>query len=138
MALEPCFYSYNFVYINGVLNLDVISRSNDILFGQPYNLAFSYFWLLLFSRALGYDMGTIRLNIANAHYYENQQPLVDIMTRGEMFDSLYNYLTPSCTIDFGKKLETLDDVLSTEWSDITVHNWVKGEKLVDEVIEMAV
>jgi hypothetical protein len=60
------------------------------------------------------------------------------MTRGEIMDNLYNYLTPSCTIDFAKKLETLDDVLSTEWNDITVHNWVKGEKLVDEVIEMAV
>lgn len=138
MALEPCFYAYNFVYIDGVLNLDVTSRSNDVLFGQPYNLAFSYFWLLLFSRALGYDMGTIRLNIANAHYYENQQPLVDVMMRGEFFENLYNFITPSCTINMSKKLETIEDVLSMQWEDITVHNWVKGDKLVNDVIQMAV
>ena len=136
MALEPCFWGYTFVYINGVLNLDVTSRSSDVVFGLPYNLAFSYFWLLLFSRALGYEMGSIRLSMANAHYYENQLPLVNKLLDDDLYDSLATKQTPYCTIT--KQLETLDDVLSVTWDDIKVHDWVRGDKLVEDHIEMAV
>jgi thymidylate synthase len=138
MALEPCFYAYNFVYINGVLNLDVTSRSNDYPYGAPYNLAFSFFWLLLFSRALGYKMGNIRLNVANAHYYENQQPIVDELLDYHCRGAAAYLNEPICDVKEDKEIKTLQDVLSTQWSDIVVSNCVKGPTLGAENIKMAV
>jgi thymidylate synthase len=136
MALEPCFWGYTFVYINGVLHLDVQSRSSDVVFGLPYNLAFAYFWLLTFSTALGYKSGTINISMSNAHFYENQTPIVGKLTSVDVANGLSKLTTPYCTIN--KEISSLEDVLSLEWSDISVNDWVRGEKLVEETIEMAV
>jgi thymidylate synthase len=133
MALEPCFYSYTFVYIDGVLNLEVTSRSNDLLLGKPYNLGFSYFWLLSFSRALGYKMGDIRLNVANAHIYANQLDVVNKLTNYE-FPSITT--TPTCNLL--KPVNIFEDILNLTFEDFEIKNWTKGPALTDKKIQMAV
>lgn len=106
--------------------------SCDVVYGLPYNMAFCYFWLATFSKALNYKPGTIRINISNAHYYLNQQPLVE---------ALLNYEGDSCNfplVTFNKPLQTLEDILSLEWSDLNVKFWTKGPKLTNLDIPMAV
>ena len=132
MALEPCAYSYTFVYINGTLNLDMQMRSCDVVYGLPYNMAFCYFWLATFSRALNYKPGVIRINISNAHYYLNQQPLVESLLK---YDGSPNQ---SPLVTFSKPIQSLEDILSLEWSDVNVKFWTKGPKLTDLSIPMAV
>jgi thymidylate synthase len=95
-------------------------------------MAFCYFWLATFAKALNYKTGTIRINISNAHYYLNQQPLVEALLN----DNSAPYQRPIVTID--KPLQSLEDILSLEWSDVKISNWTKGPKLTDLSIPMAV
>jgi thymidylate synthase len=81
---------------------------------------------------LNYKTGTIRINISNAHYYLNQQPLVEALLN----DNSAPYQRPMVTIN--KPLQSLEDILSLEWSDVKITNWTKGPKLTDLSIPMAV
>jgi thymidylate synthase len=130
MALEPCFWAYNFVYINGTLNLEVTSRSSDVVFGLPYNLAWSYFFLYSFAKALGYKTGKIRLNLANAHIYENQLELVNEILKQDL-----DFGKPRVTLE--KDIKELDDILNLEFADFSITDWVKGPVLIKDV-KMAV
>jgi thymidylate synthase len=136
MALEPCFHLYEFMYVNGVLNLYVHGRSSDYTFGMPYNLSFSYFWLASFSKALGYKMGEIMITTTNTHYYENQVELVEALISEDATEMINELSIPICSIK--KEIKSLEDILSLEWHDIEISNWVKGPTLTDKKIEMAV
>ena len=78
-------------------------------------------------------MGTIRINISNAHYYLNQQPLVEAMLSPTNY---FNDSHPSVTVN--KNLTSIDDILNLQWEDITISNWHKGSKLSNFGIPMAV
>jgi thymidylate synthase len=133
MALTPCFHLYEFSYIDGVLNLYVHGRSSDVVFGLPYNLAWSYFFLLAMCSVTGYQMGEILLTITNAHCYANQIELAKAICQES---DPWEYTMPQCS--FGKELNTLEDILSLEWEDVKITGWTKGPKLTEEKIEMAV
>lgn len=136
MALEPCFHLYEFMYSNGTLNLYVHGRSSDVVFGLPYNFAFAYFWLLTFSRALGYKTGEILFTLTNAHVYRNQIDLArSIIEQSHDADFTKSIQMPVAEIS--KEINTLDDILSLQWSDILVKDWKRGPKLTDAHIEMA-
>lgn len=131
MALEPCFHLYEFVYINGELNLYVHGRSSDVVFGLPYNLAFSYFWLKSFADALGYKTGDIFMTLSNAHIYDNQIELAKMIIEEDVSE----LCVPRVTLK--KKLDSLDSIFGLEWSDVEITNWKKGPVLISG-IEMAV
>jgi thymidylate synthase len=131
MALEPCFHLYEFMYQDGTLHLYVHGRSSDVVFGLPYNLAFSYFWLKTFADALGYKTGDILVTLTNAHIYENQVELAELIVK----EDVTGQRCPVVTIN--KDLCTLEDILLLEWEDVQVDNWVKGPVLISGV-EMAV
>lgn len=133
MALEPCFHLYEFMVSGETLNVYFHGRSSDWVFGAPYNLAFAYFWLLTFSRALGYKTGEIVMSTTNTHYYKNQQVLVDEMLKSDHWQDLS---TPQ--VKLLKSVETLDDILCLNFSDFEISNFVRGPSLTDVKIEMAV
>jgi len=136
MALEPCFHLYEFVVINDVLNLYVHGRSSDVVFGLPYNAAFAFFWLLTFARATNLKMGEIMITTSNTHYYSNQVPLVTKLLSEETTTMLLERTTPTVTLK--KPIYMMDSIESLEFEDFVITDWVKGPKLVDEKIEMAV
>jgi thymidylate synthase len=133
MALEPCFHLYEFMVSGDTLNLYAHGRSSDHVFGLPYNLGFSFFWLLTFSRALGYKTGEIMITATNSHIYANQVDLVDAMLNSFHWQSL-----PIPKVTLTKEVSTLDDILNLEFTDFVIENFTKGPTLTDKKIEMAV
>lgn len=141
-ALEPCAFLYTFMVDvdekgDKVLHLHMNMRSCDVIFGKPYNWAFASFWLLSFAKALGYKPGVLYDTMTNAHFYKNQQPIVDYLNEDE--GSVLGYLH-SCDnpkIRINKDLNTLDSVLELEYSDIEIEGWTQGPKLFTD-IEMAI
>ena len=132
MALLPCAHLYEFMVQDGRLNVYIHMRSSDYVFGVPYNLGFTFFWLLSFSHALGFKPGKIMLTSTNSHYYLNQVPLVEKIVE----QSGYSFSIPLVSIS--KQLNTLSDILNLEFDDFKITNWTNGGKLVDLKIGMAV
>lgn len=133
MALEPCFHLYEFMVSNDTLNVYIHGRSSDWVFGAPYNLGFVYFWLLTFSRALGFKTGAIMLTATNTHIYKNQMSMVESMLAD---NSWYDLPVPRC--ELLKPVSTLDDILNLEFSDFNITNFVKGQTHTLEPVAMAV
>lgn len=134
MALTPCFHLYEFMSTGDTLNLYVHGRSSDVLFGLPYNFAWSYFFLLAMAKVSGHKTGKILFTLTNAHVYKNQVDLVKSVIKFE--DEQPFFGEPKCLIN--KDLNTLDDILSLEWSDIAIKQWTRGPSLTDTPVEMAV
>jgi thymidylate synthase len=120
MALEPCHYSYNFVVENSpvgnVVNLVQTIRSNDVLLGNPTNVVFASFFLAIMAKATGMIAGTVYTNAADFHIYKNHLHHAKILALPDILEMAENYPTQHFVIN--KDLNTLDDVLSLEYSDI--------------------
>ena len=71
MALAPCHYSWQLLRCDDRLHIVVTMRSGDMFLGVPYNMASYALLLLIYAKALRVEPGTITLNIADAHLYEN-------------------------------------------------------------------
>lgn len=141
-ALEPCAFLYTFMVSldrdkNKVLNLHMNMRSCDFIMGWTYDMAFASFWLAAFAKALGYKTGELFQTITNVHYYSNQQPIVDYVVENydEIFDHIDKMEIPQIRIE--KDLNSLDDILNLEYSDIQMRNWKQGPKIHTD-IQMAV
>ena len=131
MALVPCCHLYEFSSIDGTLNLYQHMRSQDMVFGVPYNLSFGYFMLYFMAKLTGHKMGELMLTGTNSHFYKNQQPLVDaLVADNTAYDSI-----PQCYTN--KRINELEDVLALEWDDMIVEDWVKGP-VIEKGIQMAV
>jgi thymidylate synthase len=119
------------MYQDGTLHLYVHGRSADIVFGVPYDLAFSYFWLKTFADTLGYKTGDILMTFTNTHIYANQIELAEMIVEQDVSEM-------NCpTVTINKELNSVEDILSLEWADVQINNWVKGPALISGV-EMAV
>ncbi|QRV11353.1 thymidylate synthase (plasmid) [Bacillus velezensis] len=70
MALEPCVYETHWQLWDGVLNLTVNVRSNDLGLGNPYNIYQYSILHRLIAQVTGHKVGEICFNIDNAHIYD--------------------------------------------------------------------
>lgn len=126
--LNPCAFLYEFVPEGGSLNLHIHQRSADLILGVPYNLSFATYFLFAFAKALGYDAGKIWWTGTDTHIYKNLLDISEKMSK----DSGESYGEPSLFIK--KDLETLEDILSLDYEDFILTNWVRGEKIGNPVM----
>ena len=75
-CLRPCMYSHNFTVLNDTLHLTSTSRSMDLPLGGSWNIVQCWFLLNITAKLTGLKVGTVTLNVTNAHIYENQLPFV--------------------------------------------------------------
>lgn len=128
--LAPCAFLYEFMVEGNKLHLHQHMRSADMVFGVPYNMAFSTFWLFSFARALGYEAGTYWWTGTNCHVYKNQYEIAETMIAGNYLKNrIESLVTP--TMSFRKELTSLDDILTLEWEDVIIENWKRGPKIGD-------
>lgn len=116
MTLPPCFWAHNFVCQmdedqNVVLNLAVIARSSDMLFGLPSNWQQFALYLSAVAKLLNYKVGSLSLFLADAHIYDNQVEYTKELLTREIYDL-------DVKIEFKKELNTIEDFLSLKWEDI--------------------
>lgn len=119
MALPPCWFQHIF-YVdppkvggNGspTLNMKVHNRSLDILFGFPYALVQYAFYQTAMAKSLGMNVGIIATDHTNVHVYKNQVEYAMEAVERDVYEA-----APTLTIT--KELNSLDDILSLEYSDI--------------------
>lgn len=84
-CLRPCMYSHNFSVLGDTLHLTSTSRSMDLPLGGAFNLVQCWFLLNITAKLTGLKVGTVTLNITNAHIYGNQIPLVPIQLERPMY-----------------------------------------------------
>lgn len=71
MKLAPCHYSWQLLQHEGKLHMVMNMRSGDVFLGVPFNIASYALLLLMYCKALNMTPGTLTLNTADAHLYEN-------------------------------------------------------------------
>lgn len=83
---QPCTVFVQMNVISGKLNLHAYMRSNDIIYGMPYNLA--YFILLqkrmcknLQDKGISIDMGYLHYNSTSLHIYEDKMAIGSAIIR---------------------------------------------------------
>lgn len=111
--LPPCHILQQYqVTTDGRLNSCFFMRSNDVAFGLPYNIMSYAFLNIAFSQLLGYTPGELVYFGGDVHLYANQLDMCrEQITRKP-------YALP--TLKINKRLNTLEDVLSLEYSDIEI------------------
>lgn len=101
-CLRPCMFNHQFNVLEGKLHLTSTQRSQDVPLGGCWNIIQCWFLLNITAKLTNLEVGTITLNISNAHIYENQFEGVIEQLKREPLEPA------SCIID---KDITLDDVL---------------------------
>lgn len=107
MALEPCVYETQWVAWNGVLNLTVGVRSNDLALGNGYNV---YQYAVLhkqIAQVTGMVAGGLCINLAIPHLYERHIPNMLVQMDNPTHEPATLWINPEITsfYDF-----TIDDV----------------------------
>lgn len=68
----PCPYTFTLNIIGGKLHLHLIIRSNDMILGNPTDVAGFALLTHLLAQELNVNVGILTISISNAHIYENQ------------------------------------------------------------------
>jgi thymidylate synthase len=134
MALTPCWHSHQFVVLpdedgNDVLHLKLFSRSADTVFGAMYAIQQYRLYQMCMAKLLGFNVGKLSCDLTQIHIYLNQiEYAEEILTRSFGFD-VDAYDINRISID--KDLNTLDDLLTLQWSDFGInHPTVNKEPFV--------
>lgn len=78
----PCPFSWTANIIGNKLNLHLIIRSNDMVLGNPNDIADFALLQAMIAQELGVAIGKLTVSISHAHIYENQFPQVeDLLAR---------------------------------------------------------
>lgn len=123
--LPPCAHLYEFMVVDGTLNLYQHLRSNDWLLGQPYNMMFGTFWLHSFAKALGFKVGEHALTSTNAHLYTNH---IDSANETMTFWRNWGDVTTTPYMRINKELNTLEDILELHYEEVELLDWSRGPR----------
>lgn len=78
----PCPFTWTANIIGNKLNLHLIVRSNDMVLGNPNDVADFALLQAMIAQELGVAVGKLTVSISHAHIYENQyQAVEDILSR---------------------------------------------------------
>lgn len=78
----PCPFTWTVNIIGGKLNLHLVVRSNDMVLGNPNDVADFALLQAMLAQELGTAVGKLTVSISHAHIYENQFDAVeDILAR---------------------------------------------------------
>lgn len=126
MALPPCHIDHQYAmrkdgHGGWLLQSLFHMRSVDLVFGLPYNMMSYAFLLQAFANHLSHlrgeevAAGSMDYVGFDSHIYKNQFDMVDeLVTRT---------IQVPPTLSIHKELKHLDDLLSLDWSDISINNY---------------
>ena len=115
--LPPCHILQQYqVTPDGRLNSSFVMRSNDIVYGLPYNIMGYAFLNMAFSKLLGYKPGELVYVGMDAHIYKNQFGIVEEQLKREPH--------PLPTLTITKEINALDDLFALQYNDVLLENYV--------------
>ena len=121
MALPPCHLLHQyFVSSGGELSCQLYVRSNDIIYGMPYNIAEYAFLTYLLAKVCGYKPKELIYTIGDAHIYDNQKNLAfEMIKRAPM-------APPQLVFN---KNPTIENFLDLSYADVSIINYRKHPEL---------
>jgi thymidylate synthase len=133
MALPPCWWNHQFIVTNTpqgdkLLNLQVTGRSNDVLFGSPFNIQQFGTYLACMAKLTGMVAGELFIMQVDAHIYGKMDDLSrDTSENHEASQIKYVAETLGREINenpvklhIKKDLQSLDDMLSLSFEDLSL------------------
>lgn len=124
-SIPACHLSYKFVPFEGprVMHLVMDMRSMDFYLGTPANIASAALLLSIVCRLTGYHVGTVTIQGANTHLYENSYKAAEQLLKRSHYKPPFLYLGRDI-----KRLESLDEVRGCferiEPTDIELVNYI--------------
>lgn len=116
MALPPChLYQQYRVTSDGKLNSSFVMRSWDFLYGAPFNIMGYALLNHAFAKYLKLEPGLLVAFGNDVHLYENQIEIAKEQVKRTPFP------LPKLTIT--KELNTIDDILNMEFSDLVLEGY---------------
>lgn len=112
MALPPCHLYQQYQVLDGKLNSMFLMRSWDFLYGAPFNIMGYALLNHAFAKYLNLTPGKLIAVGCDVHLYHNQIEIAERQVQRDPFN------LPK--IEITKTLETIDDVLSLEFSDFVI------------------
>lgn len=94
MELYPCVWNNQWLIKQDVLYLVVNARSNDIGLGHPFNVFQYYVLQRMISQVTGYKLGTLTLNINDAHIYERHMEALREQIQREVYPAPELWINP--------------------------------------------
>ena len=118
MCLPPCHVLYQF-YVSAdkqTLSCQMYQRSADLFLGLPFNIASTALLTGIFARLTNLSVGTIRINIGDAHIYGQHHECVrQQLTRTPL---------PFCQLGFQEKGKSQKKLEDFTLQDFVIHNYV--------------
>lgn len=127
-ALPPCHVSWSVQVAGGSLNLSFQMRSNDFYLGNPTNIAGYAFLLHALANLFSLKPGVLVYQGSDVHLYLNQIENAKLQIQREPM--------PFPTFKINKDIASLDDLLSLEFSDLSISDYRHHPDLPK--VEMAV
>lgn len=115
MALPPCHLYQQYQVLDGKLNSSFVMRSWDYLYGAPFNIMGYALLNHAIAKYMKLEPGELFAVGMDVHLYENQLDIARQQVTRDPFP------LPTLTID--KELNTIDDILNMEFSDITLEGY---------------
>lgn len=152
MALPPCWWNHQFLVTldsngNKLLNLQVTGRSNDVLFGTPFNVSQFGTYLAAMAKATGMIAAELFIMQVDAHVYgkldDLNRPSEENNKASQMkyiAETLQReiYMPPSELI-ITKDIQSFDDLIGLRYEDLKLEGLrVNKTPYVEKRPEMAV
>ncbi len=83
----PCPWASQYLILDNRLEMVLHVRSNDLLYGFPYDLMMYTLLGQAFANSLDVDLGHMMYTIAHGHIYDNQIPAVEALLDSDTKDS---------------------------------------------------
>lgn len=126
-VLTPCWFGCKISVLPSkhgtrTIHMKLWNRSLDVCFGMLYAIQQYRLLQAALCHMTGYELGELSADMTDIHIYDNQLEYAKEIVQRE-----YN-LNPSSEIFFNKDIDGLEDLLSLEWSDITIKNHFVNKK----------
>ncbi len=123
MLLPPChsFFQFNADTTNNKLNLQLYQRSADMFLWVPFNIASYSALLMLIAELTWYKPWIFTHTLWDAHIYNNHIEQVDLQLSREPL--------PLPELKINKKINSLEDIETLEWSDFELLNYNSHDRI---------
>jgi thymidylate synthase len=105
-ANVPCPYTFTVQIIGGKLCLHLVIRSNDMMLGNPHDVAGFAFLAYLLAEKLNVPVGTLTVSISNAHIYGLHEDQAKELVKRKINHKPVVFTAPSGAFDQAMKGET--------------------------------
>lgn len=112
MPIPPCWFNFQVVVIGEYLHFKLRNRSLDSVFGYSFAVQQYRLLQLCLCKMFKYKLGVLSADLSHVHIYNNQIEYAKELIKRD--------LGKQGEVVINKELNTLEDLLSLEWTDFEI------------------